>query len=265
MKPLTQALMILLAIAFAVALSLTVALLCLSYAQGLPHESVDTGGGRLPGQTDTRLPPLYETDPPAILPPTGSSPVESEPESEEETEPETLLPDVSNGLSFVSNRNGTCRVFGIGTCIDACVVIPEYAPSGERVVSVDSGAFFGCSTVTAIQIPASVVEIGDLAFSACKNLMYISVNAQNAHYRDIDGILYSKDAATLILYPPMRAGSELTIYTVTTEIAEMAFYNCAYLRAIYYTGSPEQWEAIAIGSKNYSLTAAAKVFYANGK
>ena len=265
MKPLTQALMILLAIAFAVALSLTVALLCLSYAQGLPHESVDTGGGRLPGQTDTRLPPLYETDPPTILPPIGSSPVESEPESEEETEPETLLPDVSNGLSFVSNRNGTCRVFGIGTCIDACVVIPEYAPSGERVVSVDSGAFFGCSTVTAIQIPASVVEIGDLAFSACKNLMYISVNAQNAHYRDIDGILYSKDTAKLILYPPMRAGSELTIYTVTTEIAEMAFYNCAYLRAIYYTGSPEQWESISVGSKNYSLIAAAKVFYANGK
>ncbi|MBQ5662051.1 MAG: leucine-rich repeat protein [Clostridia bacterium] len=265
MKPLTQALMILLAIAFAVALSLTVALLCLSYAQGLPHESVDTGGGRLPGQTDTRLPPLYETDPPAILPPIDSSPTESEEESEEETEPETLLPDVSNGLSFVSNRNGTCRVFGIGTCIDACVVIPEYAPSGERVVSVDSGAFFGCSTVTAIQIPASVVEIGDLAFSACKNLMYISVNAQNAHYRDIDGILYSKDAATLILYPPMRAGSELTIYTVTTEIAEMAFYNCAYLRAIYYTGSPEQWESISVGSKNYSLIAAAKVFYANGK
>ena len=267
MKPVTQTLMIILAIAFAIALSLTVALLCLSYAQELPS-------GQSGEPESNQGPPLRfpesESEGESLLPPpsTGDTdPPESQTEeqTEPETEPETDLPDISNGLSYTSNRNGTCRVSGIGTCIDACVVIPEYSPFGELVVAVESGAFFGCSTVTAIQIPASVKSIGSLAFAACKNLMYISVNAQNPHYRDIDGILYSADASTLILYPPMRAGTDLTVYTVTTAIEEMAFYNCAYLRSISYTGSPDQWESIRIGSKNYSLIAASKTFYAGAK
>lgn len=264
MKPLTHVLMITLAAAFAVAFALTVALLCLSHVQILPQESVDPAGDSLPflPESDSLLGEDLTDTLPESLPP---SPPETLPESEEESETEPLLPDLSNGLAFASNRDGTCRVVGIGTCIDACVVIPEYAPSGERVVAVESGAFFGCATVTAIQIPASVLEIGDLAFSACKNLMYISVNAHNPHFQDVDGILYRADGTELLLYPPMRAGSEVTIYALTTRIADMAFYNCAYLRTVFYAGSPEQWEAMDIGSKNYSLTAAAKSFYAYGK
>lgn len=267
MKPVTQTLMIVLAISFAIALSLTVALLCLTYAQASPDGSAGPESDRDP---PLLLPESEETEEDSLPPPAESESAESrepitEPQTEPETEPETLLPDLSNGLSYTSNRNGTCRVSSIGTCIDACVVIPEYAPSGELVVAVESGAFFGCSTVTAIQIPSSVENIGSLAFAACKNLMFISVSAQNPHYRDIDGILYSADASVLILYPPMRAGSDLTIHTVTTVIEEMAFYGCAYLRSISYTGSPDQWERIRIESKNYSLIAASKTFYAGAK
>ena len=58
----------------------------------------------------------------------------------------------------------------------------------------------------------------------------------------------------------VNAGASVTISLVTTEIAEMAFYNCAYLSHVYYTGTPEQWERISIGGKNYSLIAAAKTF-----
>jgi hypothetical protein len=63
----------------------------------------------------------------------------------------------------------------------------------------------------------------------------------------------------------MRAGNTATISVSTTEILEMAFYNCAYLTHVHYTGTAEQWEHISIGSKNYSLTAAAKTFGNGGK
>ena len=128
------------------------------------------------------------------------------------------------------------------------------------MVEICERAFYGCATVTAVQIPASVIQIGSLAFGDCPNLIYISVNPQNRHYRDEDGILYTANLQRLILYPPMRAGASMTLRGVTTAIDEMAFYRCAYLSHVAYLGSAQDWEAIEIGSKNYSLTAASKTF-----
>ena len=254
MKPMTQTLMIALAIVFSIALSLTVSLICLSYAEdhSLPTDSADMPYDSTPAELPT-LPPvtgvwLPATDAPALTAPESTS------------VPETMLPDVSNGLKFVSNRNGTCRVTDIGTCEDACIVIPTYSPLGDRVVEIEDGAFFGCSTVTAVQIPATVKKIGDLAFAACPNLMYVSVSAENPYYRDVDGVLYTADLCALLQYPPMHGGSEVLIQAETSLIKEMAFYNCVYLKTVIYTGSPQQWEDIVIESKNYSLTAAAKIF-----
>lgn len=244
MKPMTQTLMIALAILFSIALSLTVSLLCLSFVEHDAKEEIPLPYDTLPLVTlpaDT-LPPLL---------PSTEAPTE---------EPVTVLPDVSNGLRFVSNWDGTCRVADVGSCTDACVVIPSHSPYGDRVTAIDDGAFFGCSTVTAVQIPATVISIGELAFSACENLMYLSVNPQNPAYCDVDGVLYTADLSVLIQYPPMRAGTELTIRVATVTVKEMAFYNCVYLKSILYTGTPQQWEAMAIESKNYSLTAASKTF-----
>ena len=247
-SPMTQALMMLLAIVFAVALSLTVALLCISFLREentQPPRVEDTSAPiALPPPTDT----LESTTYPDILT-TAPPPVVDEPEVE-----------LGNGLAFVSNGDGSCTLTGIGTCTDACVVIPEYAPNGERVTSISARALYGCRQINAIQIPASVESIGSLAFSNCQNLVYISVSEENEEFCDMDGILYTSDGRALLLYPPMRAGSTVTISVVTTEIMEMAFYNCTYLKQIYYTGTPAQWESIAIGSKNYSLIASAKTF-----
>lgn len=246
--PMTQILMIALAILFATALSLTIALICISY--------VREEGNNLPLASEATLPPSPGTA--AELPTTAPLP-ELPTTTEITTEPPEPEP-LGNGLSYLSNGNGTCALTGIGACEDAFIVIPEYSPAGERVVAIADRAFYGCSSVTAVQIPSAVTYIGDLAFAACRNLIYISVNERNAFFCDIDGILYTIDGSELLLYPPMRAGSSVTISAVTKRIDEMAFCNCAYLTTVYYTGSPAEWEDIRIGSKNYSLTAAAKFF-----
>ena len=237
----TQTLLIMLAIVFAVALALTIALIGLSYMRA------EGEGMTLPEQTAELLPPITT---PILSKPTGT---------EDVTTPEEVTTE-SNSLLFASAGDGTCTVIGIGSCRDACVVIPEYSPDGERVTAVLSRAFYGQKQINAIQIPATVEHIGALAFANCPNLVYISVSDRNMIFCDIDGILYTSDGRELLLYPPMRAGGSVTISLVTTTISEMAFYNCAYLSHIYYTGTPEQWERISIGAKNYSLTAAAKTF-----
>ncbi len=164
------------------------------------------------------------------------------------------------GLRFISNGDGTCVLAGIGECRDSCVIIPEYAPNGDRVVAVAAMALYQCTTVTMLQLPASISEIGGLAFADCPNLVYVSVSAGNPNYRDVDGVLYTADESTLILYPAKRTGSVARIRATTTKIEDMAFYSCVYLTKINYGGTAEQWEAIRIGVKNYSLSAAAKSF-----
>ncbi len=259
MKPPMQILMIALAVIFAVALALTVALICLSYIQeGSAEEytpntdeedSTPVGNFEMP-TTDLDTP--WEED-------TGKK---TEAPTEEPTDPPI---DTSNGLEYRSNVGGTATLTGIGTCRDACIVIPEYTPDGDRVTEIAPSALYGVGTVTAVQIPASVERIGALAFAGCKNLIFISVSEENRYYCDVDGILYNAAQTELLLYPPMHAGANFNLPKSIKTIHDMAFYNCAYLSRILYAGSPEEWETIAIGSKNYSLTAAAKSFYSTGK
>lgn len=233
MKTHSQILAISLTAAVAMALALAVALLCVSYIEK-PEETLGAD---------------FETAPPSDAIGTAG-----------ETGETTDAPSFSSGLRFSANGDGTCVLSGVGDCADVCVVIPEYAPSGEHVTSIAAMAFYGCTTVTAVQIPSSVRSIGDLAFSACTNLAYVSVSEGNPSYRDVDGVLYTVDLRTLLVYPPMRTGVRMTITTATVEIRDMAFFGCTYLKRIAYAGTAEEWEQIRIGSKNYSLTAASVTF-----
>ena len=265
MKPQTQALMVALAITFAIGLALTVALICLSFVKegyarnpALNSTAHSTEGSAPLKSSQTPQHTAHATKEPQITPAATSKATTAATQAGNTQTEEPKNPD--NGLVYLSNGDGSCQVLGIGSCPDACVVIPEYSPRGDRVTAIASRAFYSCSTVSAIQIPSGIERIGDLAFAGCKNLVYISVSAQNSAYCDLDGVLYSKDKSRLLLYPSMRAGSSASIPSSVCEIAEMAFYNCTYLRSIVYEGTPEQWEQIRILSKNYSLTAASKTF-----
>jgi len=239
MRSQSQTAMIALATLFTMALALAVAFICISNLRE------DAPAEQAPLPSESTLLPIT-TEPP--LPITTTSPEEESP-----------LPS-SQGLRFTSNGDGTCVLTGIGTCMDSCVVIPSFSPTGERVTAIAPMAFYAVSTVTALQIPSSVMDIGALAFADCPNLVYVSVADDNAFYCDLDGVLYTADESTLILYPAQRSGSTVTVSGATRRICDMAFYKCAYLTRISYAGSAEQWESIRIGTKNYSLTAAAKEF-----
>lgn len=240
MRNSSQILLIALAVVFAVALSLTVALICLGTEQ---KRSEDENSA--PERTRALLPgatlPLLTDDTTAAV---------------------TLTSEPYNGMRFRALGNGTCVLESAGDCREAFVVIPEYAPSGDAVVGIAARAFYGCAGIAAIQIPASVATIGELAFADCPDLVYISVSESNLHFCDVEGVLYTADGATLLLYPARHAGSTVTIPATVRHIADMAFYSCTYLQEIRFTGAPAQWEEIRIGSKNYSLTAASVVFYA---
>ena len=80
----------------------------------------------------------------------------------------------SEGLTFTANGDGTCTLTGIGTCTDSIVLVPEYSPAGDRVTSIGSFAFCNC-LFERIELPDSVIGIGQSAFQQCTSLTSIQL------------------------------------------------------------------------------------------
>ena len=86
------------------------------------------------------------------------------------------------------------------------------------------GCFLFATGPSSITIPASVTEIEPLAFAA-KNLTAINVDEASQDYRSIDGILFTKDTATIVECPRGKSGT-ISLPQNMRHIADFAFAYC---------------------------------------
>ncbi len=132
---------------------------------------------------------------------------------------------------------------------------------GDNVTTIGNYAFSSCFSMTEVVIPDSVTTIGEGAFDYCRALTSITVAAENPNYSsDAAGVLYNKEQTTLIQYPVGNSETAYIIPDSVTTIGDSAFYECPALTTVYYTGTEEQWNAVTIGSDNYSLLNAELIF-----
>lgn len=92
------------------------------------------------------------------------------------------------------------------------------------ITAIRQSCFFNAHGLNAITIPASVTEIGMRALAAT-GLAAIQVDTSNPCFMSIDGILYSKDTATLEVCPQGKSGS-VVVPSNTKHIAPCAFFDC---------------------------------------
>ncbi|MBR5159742.1 MAG: leucine-rich repeat domain-containing protein [Bacteroidaceae bacterium] len=118
------------------------------------------------------------------------------------------------------------------------ISIPSFITTGEdndftfRVMEIDQNAFYGCSEVTSIDLPYSVLRILNDAFRGCSGLQKFTVNENNQSYKDVDGILFSKDNRMLIKYPAKKETAEFVISEDVSVICTEAFMDNAFLKKI---------------------------------
>lgn len=170
------------------------------------------------------------------------------PKSTETVEPLDLSG--TNGLSYVSNGDGTCSIKGIGTCEDTELIIPSYSPSGDTVTKISDSAFENCTGLLSVTIPATVKSIGTGAFRGCSSLVSITVDTENTVYCSVNGVLFSEDKTVLVCYPIDRPNSSYLLSTDVKAIAAYAFEGALNLTGLLYEGSISDFLKIEILTGN---------------
>ncbi len=102
----------------------------------------------------------------------------------------------------------------------------------ETLTNINSYAFYNCSNLKSISIPASVTSINSTAFYYATGLTEYIVDENNANYKSVDGILYSKDGTILISYPAKKTNSSYTTPDSVTTIGSYAFLGTQILQSL---------------------------------
>ena len=91
----------------------------------------------------------------------------------------------------------------------------------ESMTSIGNAAF-SYTSLASIYIPKNLTSIGDSNFYS-SSLETIEVDEDNSEYKDIDGVLFSKDGSTLISFPYKKGGSAVS-YNVPEEVTNIGSY-----------------------------------------
>jgi len=160
----------------------------------------------------------------------------------------------------VDPGNGTYSSLN-GVLFDLAQDVLLYYPSGlpggysipSGVISIGANAF-DFASVTSLALPATLASVGPLPFFDCASLLSITVDPANPTYSSLNGVLFDKTQATLIIYPDGLTGSYMVPNGVAT-IGPLAFlYSLATTITVPASVTSLQAEAFAECARLSSVT-----------
>ena len=112
-------------------------------------------------------------------------------------------------------------------------------PDGLREIGSD--AFSQCRQLKSIYIPATVSKMGSdrgmAEFWLCYNLETIVVDENNKFYTSVDNVLFNKEMTKIIRYPAAKPDAAYEIPNTVSAINQNCFESCSYLMAVYIPAS----------------------------
>lgn len=164
----------------------------------------------------------------------------------------------SEGLTFWYNESTSGGSYSVGFGISndsrlretaEQIIIPKYYNDGingvHPVTHIGFDAFTWCSALKTIRIPDTITSIAQFAFNHCQSLetitlpdnatfspdafnycpslKEINISENNAHYKNIDGIIYDKDMTRLHRSVPLSGIKKLVVPSTVKVISRHAF------------------------------------------
>lgn len=137
-----------------------------------------------------------------------------------------IIPDGVTSIGYAA----FCNCMGLKT-----IVIPT------SVTSLGEYVFYECNQLTNVIIPEGVTSIGYAAFFDCVNLMNMTIP---------NGVTSIGEYA----FRKCSGLASVVIPNSVTTVGKSAFSGCTSLNDVYYTGTPNEWNAIAKGDNNEPLS-----------
>lgn len=137
---------------------------------------------------------------------------------------------VSDSNRFFTNADSDGILYTYANSADEYMLIAYPAGRSDETVTlstavceIGSSAFDSASRLKVINIEREnrFGKIELTAFNGCSALEAVNVN--NNKYVSVDGVLYTADGKTLVLYPQNKAGDTFTVPDTVTKIARYAF------------------------------------------
>jgi hypothetical protein len=134
-----------------------------------------------------------------------------------EVDPNNLVYCSENGFLF--DKEKTELIQAPPASVPGNYTIPDH------VTSLNGNAFWGCYTLTTVNISSNLISLGDHTFFDCGSLSAIIVDEDNQHFCSPNGVLFNKNMSTLVRVPETRTGAFSIPYGVTL-VDNLAFKNC---------------------------------------
>jgi surface antigen bspA (fragment) len=148
--------------------------------------------------------------------------------------------DGENTYTYTLLGDGTVELTGFSTTAkEAYAVIPS-TMDGHLVTSIGEVAFAGCTELTTVKLPDSIISIKEHAFLYCTGLTTVDLG------NSVESIGASAFASCANMKKLTIPQSIKTIGDWAFSYANVSGYNeKIQLKVLHYTGTQAQWDALA--------------------
>ena len=164
------------------------------------------------------------------------------------------------------DSDGTLTISGTGK-IEVEYCSPPWSAYNDRILKVvieegiteiPGGVIYNARKCISISIPSTVNFIHYYAFPLLDSLESYEVDEDNATYKCVDGIIYSKDGKSLLHFPENKNLTEFTVPAGVETIGEYAFRDNNNLKKIILSDTVK-----LVGSGAFSYTEAPEIVLGN--
>lgn len=103
----------------------------------------------------------------------------------------------------------------------------------ETVTTIDSFAFLKCRNLTSLAIPSATLWMVRNDWNGCRSLTAITVAPTNPNFSSVNGVLFNKNAASLIRCPEGKTGTFAA--PTVRDLTSGAFRDCASLTEVTFS------------------------------